>query len=50
MESLKARRKLGEKKVHGGGAGMCSVIFEDTGLFTGKSMVGRVCLSPAFVS
>lgn len=41
---------LGEKKVHGGGVGMCSVIFEDTGLFTGKSMVGRVCLSPAFVS
>lgn len=39
-----------ENKVHAGDESMCCVIFKDTGLFPGKSTVGRVCLSPAFVS
>lgn len=49
MKSWKAGRKL-FKKIHGGDTGMCCVIFEDTGLFPGKSRIEKVWLSTAFVS
>lgn len=49
MKSWKAGRKL-VKKYMVVMQVRCCIILEDTGLFPGKSMIEKVCLSTAFES